>query len=237
MTIRVGTAGWNIPSHMRGDFPKGMSHLEQYSQVFNAVEFNSSFHRSHKKATYERWALATPTDFQFAVKMIQEITHIKGLVDVESDLEKFLGEVLGLQTKLGPLLIQLPPRLIFDEKVANSFFSLLRRMFNGQVALEPCHTSWAEAVTLLKAYNITLVHADPVKVPRRTNSKQLFSYYRLHGSPKVYSSSYDANFLDQLAKKLKDSSWVIFDNTRMGAATQNALDLKNLNYNFLACSK
>ncbi len=77
---------------------------------------------------------------------------------------------------------------------------------------------------MLQAYNIEFVIADPVRV--ESNKKQVFKYYRLHGSPKPYWSSYNAEFLDQLAKHLNDSSWVIFDNTTSGAATQNALDLK-----------
>lgn len=232
MKIRIGTAGWGIPSNMREDFPLGKNHLEQYSQVFNAVEINSSFHKSHKKKTYERWAAISPSDFQFSVKMFKEITHVKGLVDVEFDLEKFFEEVMGLQTKLGPLLIQLPPKLGFETDVANNFFELVRKLFKGKIVLEPRNISWGllEAVTMLHEYKITLVNADPVKVPRETNLKTQFSYYRLHGSPIIYSSSYSSTFLEQLAKTIKNSSWVIFDNTRLGAATQNALALKKLKH-------
>jgi uncharacterized protein YecE (DUF72 family) len=33
------------------------------------MEINSSFYRSHRPATYARWAASVPDDFRFAVKM------------------------------------------------------------------------------------------------------------------------------------------------------------------------
>ena len=227
---RIGTAGWNLPSTLHDLFPAGKSLLERYSQVFNAVEINTSFYKPHKKTSYERWALATPTDFEFSVKMYKLITHEKKLVATEAELGKFIDEVSGLQSKLGPILIQLPPSLNFNPEITNRFFSVLRDKFSGKVALEPRHISWAhlDALTLLQAYKIEWVSADPVRVATEFDPLQDFSYFRLHGSPIIYSSSYDAIFLDQLAKRINNSSWVIFDNTQFGAGIQNALDLKQL---------
>ena len=57
------------------------------------------------------------------------------------------------------------------------------------------------------------------------------TYYRLHGSPKIYYSAYSAEFIGSLARDLaheastERDTWVIFDNTTLGAATRNALDL------------
>ncbi len=62
-------------------------------------------------------------------------------------------------------------------------------------------------------------------------SRQL-SYFRLHGSPKVYYSTYPNEFINRLANRLKRETaeertvWCIFDNTTLGAATGNAFDLK-----------
>ncbi|MBA2728761.1 MAG: DUF72 domain-containing protein [Parachlamydiaceae bacterium] len=136
--LRIGTAGWSIPSNVRNHFPAGDSSLERYSQIFNAVEINTSFYKSHKKITYERWAATTPPDFQFSVKMPKQITHNNHLVDIEAHLDGFIEEVSGLQTKLGPLLIQLPPSLCFKPEIANIFFTLLRNKFNGTVVLVHC---------------------------------------------------------------------------------------------------
>jgi uncharacterized protein YecE (DUF72 family) len=227
---RIGTAGWNIPSSTSNSFPPGDTLLERYSKVFNVTEINSSFYRSHKITTYERWAAATPANFLFSVKTPKEITHDHRLVDITYLLDQFLNEITGLADKLGPVLIQLPPSLNFETKIASQFFKLMRNKFTGRVVLEPRHISWSEltAMAILNEYNIEYVIADPVVVPIAAKESQFFKYYRLHGSPKIYSSSYDLEFLKQLDSKQTSSSWVIFDNSTLGAATKNSLDLNAL---------
>jgi uncharacterized protein YecE (DUF72 family) len=60
-------------------------------------------------------------------------------------------------------------------------------------------------------------------------------YYRLHGSPRMYYSSYERAYLVNLAAHLDaarrqaDAVWCIFDNTASGAAAANALELLGLN--------
>ena len=56
-------------------------------------------------------------------------------------------------------------------------------------------------------------------------------YFRLHGSPRRYYSSYNSDVLKTLSSKLtrlaiKSRVWCIFDNTAMGFAIPNALELK-----------
>lgn len=223
--LRIGTAGWGIPAAHRDNFPSGDSLLERYAQVFNFVEINSSFYRSHQKKTYAKWASITPPDFLFSVKMNREITHKRRLMDVDALLDQFIEEVNGLGNKLGAILIQLPPSLQFDPLVANDFFKSLRKIFSGKIALEARHTSWSKP--MLDEHNIIQVIADPAVI--EVNSDQPFQYYRLHGSPKIYSSSYSPSFLTNLSKTLDPSSFVIFDNTQFGAATQNALQLQQMN--------
>ncbi len=225
----IGTAGWAIPSLMSDFFPPGKSALERYSQVFNAVEINSSFYRSHRRTTYERWAITTPVGFLFSVKIPKKITHDQRLESVDAYVEQFVDEVSGLQTKLGPLLVQLPPSLKFEPEIAESFFKLMRNKFIGDIVLEPRHNSWCkpEAIAILNQYKIVLVIADPNIISFEMDCEQAFQYHRLHGKPKIYSSPYESVFLNQLASNINTTSWVIFDNTQFGASTNNALFLKN----------
>lgn len=59
------------------------------------------------------------------------------------------------------------------------------------------------------------------------------SYYRLHGSPRIYYSAYSEEYLAALAERLRADAeegrtvWCVFDNTTLGAATGNALDLES----------
>src|SRR5687768_14756132 len=111
--IFIGTAGWSIPKSSAEHFPADGSHLERYAQTLPAVEINSSFYRPHKIESYERWARAVPEGFRFAVKIPKTITHEKQLRGADELLNRFLGEAITLGTKLGPLLVQLPPSLRF----------------------------------------------------------------------------------------------------------------------------
>ena len=124
--IRLGIAGWTVRREHASRFSEAGSHLARYATQFNAVEINSCFYRPHRRATYERWAAAVPQAFLFAVKMPKQITHELRLTNATLPLHRFLEEAGALGTKLGPLLVQLPPSLAFDPAVAVAFLRLMR---------------------------------------------------------------------------------------------------------------
>ena len=230
--IRIGTAGWAIRKEHAAHFPGAGSHLERYARRCNAVEINSSFYRPHRRASYERWAAAVPADFSFAVKMPRAITHELRLAGAEAALDAFLEQASGLGDKLGPLLVQLPPSLAFDARMAERFFAALRARHSGAVALEPRHASWfaPEPDALLAARRIARVAADPAVVPAAAEGGGWtgLQYLRLHGAPRIYWSHYEADALAGYAETSRAAAaeaWCIFDNTARGAATENALAL------------
>ena len=130
----VGTAGWSLPRAYAESFPGEGSLLERYARVFPAAEINSSFYRPHQPKTYARWAASVPQGFRFAVKVPKEATHTRKLTGAGPVLDRFLGEATALGDALGPLLVQLPPSLALDTRVAGTFFRVLRRRFDGAVA-------------------------------------------------------------------------------------------------------
>jgi uncharacterized protein YecE (DUF72 family) len=233
--IRIGTAGWNVPSLYLDQVAPGGSHLERYARCLNAVEINSSFYRPHRRTTWQRWAQSAPDDFRFAVKVPKTITHESGLVDCGALLDRFLGEVTGLGDKLGVLLVQLPPKSVFKKRVADSFFRDLGARIDTDVVLEPRHASWfaQDIDDWLIERNIARVAADPAPVAGAGNpaGRHGLAYYRWHGSPRIYYSDYAAAALAALKQRLegdraRDASvWCIFDNTATGAALGNALEL------------
>ncbi|HEV7992341.1 MAG TPA: DUF72 domain-containing protein [Gemmatimonadaceae bacterium] len=237
-TLRIGTAGWGLPRQWRGEFPAEGSYLERYATLFSAVEINSSFYRQHKRAVYERWASAVPVDFRFAVKLPRAITHDQALVASDVLLDVFLEDATGLGARLGPLLVQLPPSLAYDAERVDDFFRTLRTMHEGAVACEPRHESWftAAADAMLRAHRIARVAADPARVPAAAEpgGDPSLEYFRLHGSPRMYYSDYEAERLAAYAQRIarRDDEvaerWCIFDNTTLGAATGNALALARL---------
>jgi uncharacterized protein YecE (DUF72 family) len=227
----VGTAAWaNPPSErpQRGS----VSHLVHYSKSFNAVEINSSFYRSHRRETYERWRDITPANFHFSVKMPRSITHECALRRCRSELRQFLGEVSGLGRKLGVILVQLPASLALEPRVAGRFLDSLAAHSSVRVACEPRHASWfgERASDLLQRHGVARVAADPTKTPggNLPGGSPNLVYYRLHGSPRMYYSAYSADFLSRLAAQVHGLSsnpeevWCIFDNTARHEAWPNA---------------
>jgi uncharacterized protein YecE (DUF72 family) len=169
------------------------------------------------------------------VKVPKTITHGQRLREAGGLLETFFAEVASLGDKLGCLLVQLPPSLQFEPAVAADFFADLRTRLSLPVACEPRHPSWFTAGpdALLRDLEVARVAADPACVPEAAEPGgwRGLSYHRLHGSPKIYYSAYAEETLDALAGRLREEAaggravWCIFDNTTLGAATRNALDL------------
>lgn len=224
-TLRIGCAGWSVPSRSAAAFPLEGSHLERYAAVHNTVEINSSFYRPHQSKTYARWADSVPPDFRFAVKVPRTITHDAALRDIDELLARFAGEASALGPKLGCLLVQLPPKQAFDAQVAGEFFPRLQDAFASldvQVVCEARHRSWfADEVTgLLTAHGVTRVIADPAKGQPGAHVPTTETIYaRLHGSPRIYYSPYAEDYLQQLGRdmathvKAGRNVWIIFDNT------------------------
>lgn len=231
----VGTAGWSIPRDYSGSFPEEGSHLSRYSRVFNCVEINSSFYREHLPRTYERWAGEVPEDFLFSVKLSQEFTHHSGLKPAAKEIRQSLENIRHLGNKLGMILLQFPGSLEFERKKFERFLTLIRKTYEGPLSLEARNCSWVgtDARSLYYDFGVSKVAADPERCeggPKKLLTSGGAAYYRLHGTPVIYRSSYPKKYLKELASELsvRKKSWVIFDNTTFGKATENALFLRKL---------
>jgi uncharacterized protein YecE (DUF72 family) len=234
MVPHIGVAGWSIRKEHGHLFDADGTHLQRYASRFDAVEINSSFYQSHQRATYERWARSVAPQFRFSVKMPKWLTHEHGLEDTGQALTSFLHEIAGLGAKLGCLLVQLPPGLAYDPRTVETFFAALRARYRGPVVCEPRHPTWftGAADALLEAHGVGRVAADPPCAAdggEPAGSTRVV-YYRLHGSPVMYHSSYDEGYLDLLVARIRRHApapvWCIFDNTARGAAVDNALQLR-----------
>ncbi|WP_395407353.1 DUF72 domain-containing protein [Pseudoduganella sp. UC29_106] len=229
--LHVGVAGWSIPRAVVDAFPSEGSALQRYAAVFDCAEINSSFYKPHKPETYARWAASVGEHFRFAVKLPKAITHEARLVGCEALMDRFAGEAGALGSKLGCVLVQLPPSLVLDLPVARAALASLRERFDCLLACEARHGTWfgEDANALLREFGVTRVIADPaVGVPGPYIATAPKAYVRLHGSPRIYWSSYEPERLAQVREWLgaQASAWCIFDNTASGAAMANALDLR-----------
>jgi uncharacterized protein YecE (DUF72 family) len=229
----VGVAGWSIRKEHTHLFTPGGTHLQRYASRFDAVEINSSFYQSHKRETYQKWATSVPATFRFAVKAPKYLTHEACLEETGEPLAQFVHEIGGLGRKLGCVLVQLPPGLAYDPRTVETFFGAFRARYRGPMVCEPRHPTWFTGAgdCRLEAHAVGRVGADPpcAEDGGEPAGSTRVLYYRLHGSPDMYYSSYDAAYLDSVAARMRSVRrtpvWCIFDNTARGAATLNAMEL------------
>ena len=232
----IGCAGWSLPRDVQEAFPPGDSHLARYAQRFDATEINSSFHRPHREFVWQRWAHSVPPSFRFCAKLPKAITHDQRLAHADAALEEFLAQAAPLGEKLACLLVQLPPSLAFEPATARAFLQSLRRRWQREVALEPRHASWFAPGpdALLASHRVARVLADPVRFAQAAapGGWPAFVYVRLHGSPRMYYSSYERPVIEALARRIAlelqagRTVWCTFDNTAGGAAVHDALALQ-----------
>lgn len=231
--VLIGTAGWSIPRAAADRFRAEGSGLERYAARFPVLEINSSFHRPHRVATWERWRDSVPDGFRFSVKLPKTVTHERQLVDCRQPLAEFVGQAGALGDKLAVVLVQLPPKLEFDTWTAGAFFDTLRSLCPVAIACEPRNATWftSAADSLLADHRVCRVAADPARCDGagQPGGWRGLSYWRLHGSPRMYRSSY-IDRIGEYAEALREEAtgretWCIFDNTASGAAASDALAL------------
>jgi uncharacterized protein YecE (DUF72 family) len=172
------------------------------------------------------------------VKFPKQVTHVDRLRGAHPQIQQFAAEVAGLAEKLGAVLVQLPPSLEFERAIADEFFRALRVHMACPIVCEPRHVTWftPAADVLWQQHCIASVAADPSVVPAAAvpGGHGECVYFRWHGSPRMYYSSYDEAALARLAEAARSASasaktvWCIFDNTAAGAAVENAVALYEL---------
>jgi uncharacterized protein YecE (DUF72 family) len=238
MTVLVGTSGWQYKDWRGLFYPPGMPTprwLAQYSGEFITVENNNAFYRLPETETFARWRDATPPGFVMAVKASRFLTHIKRLKEPEEPVARLMDRVQGLGSRLGPILLQLPPNLKADlgklDACLRCFPSDVR------VAVEPRHRTWwtTELRELLTERKAALVWADrcsrPINPMWRTAD---WGYVRLHeGRAKPwpnYGRAALRTWADRVRETYSDREdvYVYFNNDPGGAAIRNARTFRQL---------
>ncbi|OPX39670.1 MAG: hypothetical protein B1H13_09270 [Desulfobacteraceae bacterium 4484_190.3] len=231
--VRIGTSGWTY-GHWKGIFypedqPKA-KWLEYYTRKFDTVELNASFYRLPQETTFKNWFTRTPEGFLWSLKASRYITHIKRLSDVNEALQRFYDRAGLLGSKLGPLLFQLPPSLVYDTRLVQTFLAQLDPCYRH--AIEVRNPSWlnSEFLRQIQDNNTAFCISDTAgRYPYGEEITADFVYIRLHGSRKLYASEYTTEELEGWAKKIVAwgrETFVYFDNDFEGYAVRNARQLK-----------
>lgn len=171
MNFYLGTSGFSYKEWKGPFYPEDLPEKEMlrfYGERFRSVEINNTFYRMPKPAVLEGWASEVPADFKFVLKAPQRITHMQRLKDSGDSLAYLLKVAGALQSRLGPLLFQLPPFLKKDIPRLRDFMALLPA--DRRCAFEFRHESWFddELFNLLREHHAAMCIAeaeDGVEVP------------------------------------------------------------------------
>ncbi len=232
-------------------------HLAFLATEFNTVEINSSFYRLPLRSTFEKWALETPEDFTFAVKLSRPITHYKKLEGVRGELEAFIKHAEPMREKLGAILVQLPPSLKFDTKLIAGFIEDIKvvrgRNYPVRIALEPRNLTWmapeeeTNVRAMLREAGIALVFAQSKKIPSFAPIDESvtadFIYLRFHGPEAFAASGYGEDLLKPWAERMQKwrrggkNVFAYFNNTTYSHALEDSRTLKQMLMNTATRSK
>lgn len=248
--LYVGTSGWSYD--WEGFYPadlRSREYLSYYSRRFGTVEVNYSFYRLPRPSTYEKWRSETSDDFIFALKLSRFITHVKKLSGVEDALKKFLANAVTLGSKLGPVLVQLPPSFRVDTERLAGFLERAERVRSEmsmrpplRLAFEFRQPTWferpeAEAVVdTMKRYGAAVVFAHSSRYPYPDDEPVTgdFVYLRFHGPGKMFASRYCRAGLERWRPKIQDwlgrglDVYAYFNNDVHGYAVGDAMALLEL---------
>lgn len=189
----LGTIGYSYPAWEGIFYPPKLApdtYLQHYSRYFNAVEINATFYAPPKTEQLARWKSQTGPNFRFCLKTPREITHEMQLSPGAIELmHRFVDSTAVLAAKLGPLLIQLPPK--FGPERWERLTRFLEALPpNAHYALEVRHPAWFarpdDLAAVLQTCNIAWVSLDYTQVPNDLYPTADFLYIRWLGEHNRY---------------------------------------------------
>lgn len=82
--------------------------LSRYTEVFNAVEGNTTFYARPSEQTVARWAQVMPAHFRFCAKLPRDISHSEDLCQQLDEVTQFRQLLAPLGERVAPYWLQLP---------------------------------------------------------------------------------------------------------------------------------
>jgi len=231
MPLLIGTSGWQYRHWRETFYPRGVAQakwLEYYAARFATVESNAAFYRLPEASTFAAWAERTPDDFVMAVKASRYLTHILRLNEPEEPVQMLVERAGQLGSKLGPILVQLPPSMRIE-------LDRLKRTLDAfppdwRVAVEFRHKSWFtdEVRRALEDRRVALCLADrvgPITPLWRTAD---WTYLRFHWGRSAPIPCYGRAALASWVSRLDElwqpgeDAYVYFNNDPRACALRDA---------------
>lgn len=241
----IGCSGFYYKSWKGIFYPENLPQqqwLDYYCQHFKTLEANVTFYRFPELSFLKNWYDKSPSNFHFAVKAPRLITHYKkfiGTAGLINDFYTVLHE--SLSDKLRCVLFQLPPSIGFSEKLLMQIVNDLDDSFNNVIEFR--NASWwrQDVYDILAEHGISFCGMSHPDLPTNVVANTPLLYYRMHGSSKLYGSSYSDAELKILLNSIQSNdqvqgAYIYFNNDMEGHAIENATSLKQLTHDITGSS-
>lgn len=231
MKWRIGCSGFHYKEWKGIFYPESVPQNEWfrfYTERFQTIELNVTFYRFPVLKSLINWYNISPANFRFAVKVPRLITHYKKFRDCDRLLKDFYSLAKdGLREKLGPVLFQLPPQMIYSKEQIDLITGSINKNFHNVIEFR--NASWWRPVLFnrLKKEKITFCGIDYPGLPNDPVITNNLIYYRFHGQPRLYYSAYKQPEMKKVADTIMKGNkpgnvFVFFNNTATRAAIRNA---------------
>lgn len=208
--IRVGIGGWTYVPWRGGMFyPAGLvqrRELEYASRQLTSIEVNGTYYGAQKPATYAKWRDETPDGFLFSAKAPQRIMESKSLEKTGPQIEDFIGGIVELGEKLGPLVWQFDKGKRIDAEAFEAFVALLpaehagRKLRHVLDVRDPAFVD-KDYLALARKHGMATVFTDSTEHPSFADITADYVYARLMRSQSGIETGYPAKELDQWAER------------------------------------
>jgi uncharacterized protein YecE (DUF72 family) len=235
--VRIGCSGFMYRDWRGVVYPAELparKWLEHYATLFDTVELNSTFYRLPERSAVEAWEQQVPAGFLFALKLGAFGSHRMKLRDARSWLPNHVDRARRLGAKLGPTLVQLPPRWKRNTERLDEFLSAAPKEMRWAVELR--ERSWVDDETfrVLEKHGAALCIHDLLEDHPWVLTTS-WTYVRFHGPDALarkYWGRYGGRRLAPRAKKLeawRDGGvdlYAYFNNDYEGHAVADAMWLR-----------
>ena len=234
--LYIGCSGFHYKEWKSFFYPDGLPQtkwFQFYCAHYNTLQLNTTFYKFPTEKSLAKWYNTSPDDFMFSVKAPKAITHFKKFNDCERLLEDFYNAAQqGLQQKLGCILFQLPPQLVYSEHLLHKLIESMHKGYKNVIEFR--HASWwnEDVYKKLKEHNIIFCGESYPKLFDEIISTNKNIYYRFHGVPVLYKSLYSEEFVAKIYNEIEairpGEAWIYFNNTWGTSALTNSKFLQDI---------
>jgi len=196
--IRVGIGGWTFAPWRSNFYPAGLvqrRELEYASRHVSAIEINGTYYGTQKPATYAKWRDEAPDGFLFSAKAPKRIMASRVLAKAGAQVDDFIGGIVELGDRLGPLVWQFEHGRTLDADDFAAFLDLLpakvgrHKLRHVLDVRDPAFVD-ARYLALARGHGMATVFTDSSDYPSFADVTADFVYARLMRSRADVATGY-----------------------------------------------